>query len=135
VFRRLFGRAEDAASQELGRLIQPEYEPVTDVQAADPPARLPPRVDDLTLPEPLAEAAAHPPDVNLSFDLSSANAGAPPLSDAQIDELAQRVADKLTAGVVGDRLRDTVRRIVAETSERLVREEIARVRAAAERGE
>jgi hypothetical protein len=132
VFKRLFGRAEDGASQELGRLI-PEYEPVTDVPATDQPARVPPRVDDLTLPDTLVEAAARPRNVSLSFDLSGANAAAAALSDAQLDQLAERVADKLTAGVVGDRLRDTVRRVVAETSERLVREEIARVRAEAER--
>ena len=55
------------------------------------------------------------------------------ISEAQVEAIAQRVADKLSAGVLGDRLRETVARIVSETSERLVREEIARIRAEADR--
>ena len=55
------------------------------------------------------------------------------LTEAQFDLIAGRVAQKLTAGVVGDQLHETVRRVVAEIAERLVREEIARVRAESER--
>ena len=50
------------------------------------------------------------------------------LTEAQFDLIAGRVAQKLTAGVVGDQLREIVRRVVAEIAERLVREEIARLR-------
>jgi hypothetical protein len=46
------------------------------------------------------------------------------LSDADLDRIATRVADRLTRGPLGD----TVTRIVTEVSERLVREEIERIR-------
>jgi CheY-like chemotaxis protein len=49
------------------------------------------------------------------------------LSEDIIDRLAQRVADRLMHGLLGD----TVTRTVTDVSERLVREEIARIRAAA----
>ena len=64
---------------------------------------------------------------------STEKLGTGELTDAQIDAIAQVVADKLAAGVVGEKLRQTVARIVSETSERLVREEIARIRFEAER--
>jgi hypothetical protein len=50
------------------------------------------------------------------------------LSDADIERLSARVAERFAAGP----LRDEVRRIVAEVSERMVREEIARIRHVAE---
>jgi CheY-like chemotaxis protein len=49
------------------------------------------------------------------------------LNDDIIDRLAQRVADRLMHGLLGD----TVTRTVTDVSERLVREEIARIRASA----
>jgi hypothetical protein len=49
------------------------------------------------------------------------------LSDADLDRIAARVADRLARGGLGD----TVTRIVTEVSERLVREEIARIRQSA----
>lgn len=65
---------------------------------------------------------------------------APEITDAMLDTIAQRVADRLDSGAFGSHLREamittvreTVRSVVSETSERLVREEIARVRARAE---
>lgn len=65
---------------------------------------------------------------------------APEITDAMLDTIAQRVADRLDSGTFGAQLREamttavreTVRSVVSETSERLVREEIARVRARAE---
>ncbi|MGH9201945.1 MAG: hypothetical protein ACRD2A_12005, partial [Vicinamibacterales bacterium] len=64
---------------------------------------------------------------------SGTSVSAAELTDAQIEEIARRVADKLAAGVLGDRLREEVRRVASETSERLVREEIERIRTQADR--
>ena len=58
-----------------------------------------------------------------------------------LDQLAQRVADRLSSGAfaadlreaITATLRDSVRSVVSETAERLVRDEIARLRAKAER--
>ena len=66
---------------------------------------------------------------------------APALTEVMLDQIAQRVADRLNASNFGADLRDamtsdirdTVRTVVSETSERLVREEIGRVKARAER--
>lgn len=55
------------------------------------------------------------------------------LTDAQMDAIAERVADRLASGLLGAQLRESIRRVVSDVSERLVREEIARVRAEAER--
>jgi len=69
-------------------------------------------------------------------------AAAPEITADMLDQIAQRVADRLNAATFGADLREamsatvreTVRAVVAETSERLVRDEIARVKARAERG-
>jgi len=53
-----------------------------------------------------------------------------------LDQIAQRVADRLNSGAFGAQLRDamtaslrdTVRSVVSDTSERLVRDEIARIK-------
>ncbi|MGE3490716.1 MAG: response regulator [Vicinamibacterales bacterium] len=66
---------------------------------------------------------------------------APEITSEMLDQIAQRVADRLNAGTFGSDLRDamtatirdTVRAVVADTSERLVRDEIARVKARVER--
>ncbi len=68
-------------------------------------------------------------------------APAPEITPAMLDQIASQVADRLAAGLFGEQLRaamtatmrDTIRGVVSETSERLVREEIARVKAQAER--
>jgi hypothetical protein len=52
---------------------------------------------------------------------------APVITDAMIDDIAQRVAQRLA----GAALPDVVARIVSETAERLVREEIERLKGAA----
>lgn len=66
---------------------------------------------------------------------------APEITEVMLDQIAQRVADRLNASNFGadlraamtSAIRDTVRTVVSETSERLVREEIGRVKARAER--
>ena len=68
-------------------------------------------------------------------------AAAPEITGAMLDQIAERVAERLNAGLLGEHLRDammatireTVRAVVSDTSERLVRDEIARIKAQAER--
>jgi CheY-like chemotaxis protein len=63
------------------------------------------------------------------------------ITEAMLDQIAARVADRLNngrfaehfRGVMAATVRDTVRSVVSETSEKLVRDEIARVKAQAER--
>jgi hypothetical protein len=145
VFKRLFGKPDDEPSGlNLSRFASSG--PAGDAGSrSDPPdiqipsRKPPPNVKDLVLPETLAQGTQHPREVNASFPLSVGTAmpatstGPVEISESQIEAIAQRVADKLSAGVLGDRLRETVARIVSETSERLVREEIARIRAEADR--
>ena len=131
MFKRLFGKPEDELSGlNVNRIVD------SDIQL--PSKKPPPNVSDLVLPETLADEAKHPREVDLSFVVAprkgETGAGAVPaaeITDAQIEMIAQRVVDKLAAGVIGERLRETVARIVSETSERLVREEIARIRSKA----
>lgn len=144
MFKRIFGKADDElAGLNVGRIAAPapagSSAPGADAPDLKLPSRKPPpNVNDLVLPETLAEEAKHPREVDLRFVLSgprgtaAASEASPELTDAQIEEIAKRVADKLAAGILGDRLREEVRRVVSETSERLVREEIARIRAEAE---
>jgi hypothetical protein len=134
MFKRLFGKPED----ELSGLNVNRWVKEPDIQL--PSRKPPPNVQDLVLPETLAEEAKRARDVDVSFAISSGGspgasgteaAGRVELTDDQIEAIAARVAEKLTAGVLGDQLRQSVTRIVSETSERLVREEIARIRAGA----
>ncbi|MDP3718200.1 MAG: response regulator [Acidobacteriota bacterium] len=68
-------------------------------------------------------------------------AAAPEVTEDMLDQIAQRVVERLNAASFGAELRaaiaasvrETVRSVVSETSERLVRDEIARVRTRAER--
>lgn len=68
-------------------------------------------------------------------------AAAPEVTEDTLDQIAERVVERLNAASFGADLREamaasvreTVRSVVSETSERLVRDEIARVRARAER--
>jgi hypothetical protein len=141
MFKRLFGKPDEKLSGlGMGRFV--ESQPLESSPPPDEPLQLPsrkppPNVNDLVLPETLAEEATHPRQVDLRQVLAApggkAAASAGELTDAQMEAIAQRVADKLASGVVGDRLRETVARIVSETSERLVRDEIARIRYEAER--
>ena len=79
-------------------------------------------------PEPSPEA---PPAA-----LVVGQAPAPAITDTMLDQIAERVADRLNSGAFGARLRDaltstvrdTVRSVVADTSERLVRDEIERIK-------
>ena len=66
---------------------------------------------------------------------------APEITEVMLDQIAQRVAARLNSSNFGADLRaamatvirETVRSVVSDTSERLVREEIGRVKAKAER--
>ena len=144
MFKRIFGKPDedDDAGMSMGRFVEsqtrdgagPDADPE---QFMLPSKKPPPNIQDLVLPETLAQEATHPKPVDLRHVMappaSTEKVGTGELTDAQIDAIAQLVADKLAAGVVGEKLRQTVARIVSETSERLVREEIARIRFEAER--
>jgi hypothetical protein len=60
----------------------------------------------------------------------------PEITEDMLEQIASRVADRLNAGLFGDHLktamtntvRETVRSVVSETSERLVRDEIDRIK-------
>jgi len=60
---------------------------------------------------------------------------APEITDEMLDQISSRVADRLTAGAFGEALkevvaatmRETVRNVVTETSERLIRDSASRV--------
>lgn len=60
------------------------------------------------------------------------HAPAPEITAAMLDQIAARVADHLR-DAMATTVRDTVRSVVSETSERLVRDEISRIRDKAER--
>ena len=135
MFKRLFGKPdEELSGLSMGRFVESQplesSTPPPDEPLQLPSRKPPPNVNDLVLPETLAEEATHPRQVDLRQVLAApgGKAAASPgeLTDAQMEAIAQRVADKLASGVV-------VARIVSETSERLVREEIARIRYEAER--
>jgi len=65
----------------------------------------------------------------------------PEITSEMLDQIADRVAERLSAGGLGadlrhsmtEAIRDTVRAVVSDTSERLVRDEIARIKARIER--
>jgi CheY-like chemotaxis protein len=79
----------------------------------------------------------HPPVTSVGPEIKVV---APEITDEMLDQIAARVADRLSASAFGDQLkesmsatmretvRDTVRSVVSETSERLVREEIDRIK-------
>lgn len=69
------------------------------------------------------------------------HAAPPEITDGMLDQIAERVANRLSAGSFAEQLREvmtatvreTVREVVSDTSERIVRDEIARLKAQAER--
>ncbi|MEY4093059.1 MAG: hypothetical protein RLZZ53_258, partial [Acidobacteriota bacterium] len=75
----------------------------------------------------------HPPVASVAPEIQVVT---PEITDAMLDQIAARVADRLSASGFGDQLReamastmrDTVRSVVSETSERLVRDEIERIK-------
>ena len=82
-------------------------------------------------PLPAEESAAEPVPDPLP-QVSPAEPLGLTLTDAQLQELAALVAARVATTMLGEQMRDSIRRIVSETAERLVREEIARIRADAD---
>ncbi|MFM8531974.1 MAG: hypothetical protein ACKOEC_00005, partial [Acidimicrobiia bacterium] len=84
----------------------------------------------------LAFEQGEPPHPTVATVAPEIQVVAPELTDAMLDQIAARVADLLSASGFGDQLRDamastmrdTVRSVVSETSERLVRDEIERIK-------
>lgn len=122
----------------VSAMLQPPSDPVAPLR---PKASLP-------VADAFAALLAHEqgePNFQLIHDEPSApvvvQAAAPEITDTMLDQIADRVADRLSGSLFGDHLRaamastvrDTVRSVVSETSEKLVRDEIARVKAQAER--
>ncbi len=73
------------------------------------------------------QGATLPPAPVGEVRMSTVSFGAPAVTDALVDEVVERVVQRLG----GRSLQDVVARIVSETAERLVREEIERLKAAA----
>jgi hypothetical protein len=132
------GTADAAPTPAIGRLItvpttagNREAESADSSPAAYADQTAPPNpsthisFDDLNLPVIVPAADKSP------ARLAEPNVVA--LTDAQVEAIAERVAERLAAGLLGDRIRESLLRMVSDTSERLVREEIVRVRAEAER--
>jgi CheY-like chemotaxis protein len=103
-------------------------------ETGDGPAPLPPESVAPAAPAaPVALVAPVPPVV--------VQAPAPEITDAMLDQIADRVVERLNTATFGADLReamtatirDTVRSVVSETSERLVRDEIDRIKGRVER--
>lgn len=73
------------------------------------------------------QGATLPPAPVGEVRMSTVSFGAPAVTDALVDEVVERVVQRLG----GRSIQDAVARIVSETAERLVREEIERLKAAA----
>lgn len=119
--------------------------PPVDVMTA--PAPIPARADRRGIADDFAALLAYEqgepheiPPAEVPAAAAPIDAPAPVITDAMLDQIAARVADRLSADVFGEQLRnavndavrdtvrDTVRSIVSETSERLVRDEIDRIK-------
>jgi CheY-like chemotaxis protein len=103
------------------RVIPPAPAPITDEMLSEIALRVIPPAPAPITDEMLSQIAARvtPPEpAPLTFD--------------QLEDIARRVAERLHAGAVGDELREAVnaavRSIVSETAERLVRDEIERIK-------
>ncbi|MSO61299.1 MAG: hypothetical protein EXQ50_04285 [Acidobacteria bacterium] len=122
---------ELAAEMGIHDLELPEAEPVPNAPAPADGLDFDFGLDDL-VPAPLVPAVTGPPPVAKPEVAPLA----PEITDAMLDQIAQRVADRLNSGAFGAQLRDamtatvcdSVRSVVSDTSERLVRDEIARIK-------
>lgn len=134
---------------------------VRSVPVVVPPVAAPAPVVQVPLPAPVALSGELPPGsvadefaALLAFETGEGPAPAQPppapvpvvvqapaITEAMLDQIAQRVVERLNAATFGAELRaamtaavrDTVRSVVADTSERLVRDEIERIKARADR--
>jgi DNA-binding response OmpR family regulator len=79
------------------------------------------------------EQGEHPePPPVMSAPAAEVRVVAPEITEQMLDQIASRVADRLSESAFGDQLKNamsaTVREVVSETSERLVRDEIDRIK-------
>lgn len=113
--------SNDAAPRE-----GPSARPVPPVAPSAPSANHPAEAPGESVATPSTPTASSPPPA--AAPGSAATLDADTISSALVDRIAARVVEQL-----GDRLRDEVAEIVLNVSERLVREEIERIREAAAR--
>jgi CheY-like chemotaxis protein len=126
--------AAEALMQSSAHPPPPEAAPEP---VADPPATVPAAEPVVPASQPAPVEAAVEPSVYAPVVVQ---APPPEITSAMLDQIAERVAERLNTslfadhlrGVIATTVRDTVRSVVSETSEKLVRDEIARVRAQAE---
>ncbi len=134
-----FGLDDLVAAPVAPAPFEPEP-PTAPVMAPAPVAEAPPGsvADDFAalLAFEIGDGPAPPPAAPVVVQ-----AAAPDVTEEMLDQIAQRVVERLNAASFGADLREamaasvreTVRSVVSETSERLVRDELARIRARAER--
>ncbi|HEX8031212.1 MAG TPA: response regulator [Vicinamibacterales bacterium] len=118
-------------------------EPAVVEPGADPapPSALAPAAEAHGVADDFAALLAYEQGESVAPSLASRPAlvsapAAPEVTDAMLDDIAARVAERLTASAFGeelraaitDTLRETVRNVVSETAERLVRDEIDRIK-------
>jgi CheY-like chemotaxis protein len=120
------------------RVAPPE---ITDAMLTQIASRVaPPPITEATL-DRIAERVAPPVITDAILGEIASRVPAPEISEQMLDQIASRVADRLNSSAFGEQLReqisavlrDTVRSVVSETSERLVRDEIDRIKARHER--
>lgn len=127
---------QDAAAIGVSEPAKPAPEPVavTPMPPA-PPAAPAPLADDFAALLAFEQGERpHPP--RPEPPAPEVKLVAPEITDEMLDQIAARVAERLSASAFGNQLRDamaatmkdTVRSVVSETSERLVRDEIERIK-------
>ena len=124
----------DATLDQIASRVAPP--PITDATLDQIASRVaPPQITDAMLDHIAARVA--PPAITGEMLAQIAAGVAPPaINDEMLDRIASRVAERLNASTFGEQLReqiaaalrDTVRSVVSETAERLVRDEIDRIK-------
>ena len=114
--------AETAPSTSATATLDDYFARLDAAFARRPASRPSPRPDDVGT-VPTVDSVLEPVEPT-PRDVPASVAAEPVVTDALVDEVTRRVADRLGTGAV----REIVADVVAEVSERLIREEIARIR-------
>ena len=124
----------DATLEQIASRVTPPQ--ITDATLDQIASRVaPPQITDAMLDHIAARVA--PPAITGEMLAQIAAGVAPPaINDEMLDRIASRVAERLNSSTFGEQLReqiaaalrDTVRSVVCETAERLVRDEIDRIK-------
>ena len=116
-----FAKLEAALTAREASAPAPRQESTRDEQSSDPPAAAEPHLVAQAFTALLALEEGEPGARRVRLTTGE---GEVTLTDALIEDLTQRVIERLAPDLV----RDVVKQVVAEVSERLVREEIERIR-------